>query len=188
VLAFPARPAVLKREGIDPDAEVGMPPDWRDGPQLALWHDLVRDGEQHAGVELGESVQSYLVFVLMRYLRDSALAGHVLALDWLAAAEQTGRARADALRDVGDRCLLVAGRFPGLAERRRVSADYFATLGSGAYLGVAESATAGHAALFAELAGAFRRMVRVLGALPRQGDPVLSLAWADALGTQGRGH
>ncbi len=165
-----------------------MPPDWREGPQLALWHDLVRDGEQHAGVELGESVESYLVFVLMRYLRDGALAAHVLALDWLMAAEQTGRVRADALRDVGDRCLLIAGRFPGLAERRRVSADYFATLGCGAYQGVAASASAGHAALYAELAAAFRAMVRVLGALPRQGEPALSLAWADALGTHERGH
>jgi hypothetical protein len=165
-----------------------MPPDWREGPQLALWQGLVRDGEQHAGVDLGVSVQSYLVFVLMRYLRDQALAAHVLALDWLAAAEHTGRARADALRDVGDRCLLIAGRFPDLAQRRRVSADYFATLGCGAYHGVAETARDGHAALFAELARAFGTMVRVLGALP-DGTAKLALpAWADEVGVAGRGH
>jgi hypothetical protein len=145
-----------------------MPPDWREGPQLALWQELVSEGEKQAGLALGESVQSYLVFVLMRYLRDGALAAHVLALDWLAAAEQRGNARADALRDVGDRCLLIAGRFPALAERRRVSADYFTTLGCGAYQGVAASARDGYAALFAELAPAFGSMVRVLAALPRQ--------------------
>src|SRR6187551_3009893 len=145
-----------------------MPPDWHEGPQLALWQELVHDGEQQAGVELGESVQSYLVFVLMRYLRDGALAAHVLALDWVAASEHTGNCRADALRDVGDRCLLIAGRYPGLAERRRVSADYFASLGCGAYHGVAESARDGYSALFAELARAFHAMVRVLGALPRE--------------------
>lgn len=165
-----------------------MPPEWREGPQLVLWQELVRDGEQQAGVELGESVQSYLVFVLMRYLRDGALAAHVLALDWLAAAEQSGHVRADALRDVGDRCLLIAGRYPRLAERRRVSADYFATLGSGAYHGVAESARHGYAALFAELARAFGSMVRVLGALPRQGTIALPMAWADAFEPHGRGH
>jgi hypothetical protein len=164
-----------------------MPPEWRDGPQLALWHDLVRDGEAHAGIALGEAVQSYLVFVLMRYLRDSALAAHVLALDWLAAAEQTGRVRADALRDVGDRCLLVAGRFPGLAQRRRVASDYFATLGSSAYCGVAESARDGHAALFAELARRFGAMVRVLGALPRTDEAAASPAWAD-FAMPARGH
>ena len=165
-----------------------MPPDWREGPQLALWHELVRDGEQHAGVALGESVQSYVVFVLMRYLRDSALAAHVLALDWLAAAEHTGRARADALRDVGDRCLLIAGRYPDLATRRRVSADYFATLGCGAYQGVAETARDGHAALYAELARAFGAMVRVLGALPQR-DAIAPLpAWADTCVASTRGH
>jgi hypothetical protein len=162
-----------------------MPPEWREGPQLALWVDLVRDGEQHAGVDLGESVQSYLVFVLMRYLRDQALAAHVLALDWLAAAEQSGRARADALRDVGDRCLLIAGRFPALAQRRRVSADYFATLGCGAYHGAAESSRHGQAELFAELARAFGTMVRVLGALP-QADAIPLPAWARACEGQGR--
>jgi hypothetical protein len=162
--------------------------DWRDGPALALWHDLVRDGEAQAGVALGESVQSYLVFVLMRYLRDGALAAHVLALDWLAAAECRGNARADALRDVGDRCLLIAGRFPRLAERRHVRPDYFSNLGCGAYLGVAEAARAGYAALFAELARAFDAMVRVLDALPRRGAVLLPIAWAEACEARGRGH
>ena len=152
-----------------------MPPDWREGPQLALWQDLVHNGEQRAGLHLGESVQSYLVFVLMRYLRDGALAAHVLALDWMAASEHTGTTRADALRDVGDRCLLIAGRYPGLAERRRVSADYFASLGCGAYHGVAESARDGYSALFAELARAFHAMVRVLASLPRQGATALPI-------------
>ena len=172
VLASPAPTRVLQLRRVHRWG-YGMGSELREGPQLALWQELVHDGECHAGIELGESVQSYLVFVLMRYLRDGALAAHVLALDWLAAAEQNGRARADALRDVGDRCLLIAGRFPELATRRRVSADYFAHLGCGAYHGVAQSARDGYAALFAELARAFDGMVRVLAALPRQ--PLLTL-------------
>jgi hypothetical protein len=146
-----------------------MPPDWRQGPQLALWQELVQDGEHQAGIDLGESVQAYLVFVLMRYLRDGALGAHVLALDWLDAHEHRGAQRADALRDVGDRCLLIAGRYPGLAARRRVDANYFRQMGCGAYAGVAESARDGYAALFAELARAFGAMVRVLAALPQKG-------------------
>ena len=144
-----------------------MPPDWREGAQLALWQDLVHEGETRARVSLGEPVQAYLVFVLMRYLRDGALAAHVLALDWLAAHEHRATQRADALRDVGDRCLLIAGRYPGLAERRRVDTGYFSRLGCGAYAGVAESARGGYAALFAELAGAFESMVRVLASVGR---------------------
>jgi len=165
-----------------------MPPDWRQGPQLELWQELVRDGERQANIELGESVQSYLVFVLMRYLRDGALAAHVLALDWLDASECTGQARADALRDVGDRCLLIAGRFPRLAERRHVGADYFNTLGSGAYLGAAEAARAGYSTLFHELARAFGAMVRVLDSLPRRGAVLLPMAWADSCVARGRAH
>ena len=30
-----------------------MPPDWREGPQLALWQELVQEGEQRAKVRLG---------------------------------------------------------------------------------------------------------------------------------------
>jgi len=145
-----------------------MPPDWQQGPQLALWQELVHDGERRAGLELGESVQSYLVFVLMRYLRDGTLAAHVLALDWFAAAEQRGARRRKQLAEVGAACLRIAGGFPAQARGRRVSPEYFATLGCGAYYGVAESARDGYAALFAELALAFHSMVRVLAALPRQ--------------------
>jgi hypothetical protein len=160
-----------------------------EGPALALWQDLVHEGEQRAGLALGESVQSYLVFVLMRHLRDSTLAAHVLALEWFWAAEQAGRARADALRDVGDRCLLIAGRYPGLAERRRVGVAYYANLGSGAYYGVAESARDGYAALYAELARAFGAMVRVLTALPDGSAPVqVSEALISAMPESSRRH
>ncbi len=149
----------------------------REGSQLALWQDLVIDGEQQAQTRLTESVESYLVFVLMRHLRDGALAGRILALEWLQAMEQVGRQRADALRDVGDRCLLIAGMYPKLAERRRVSAGYYAELGQGAYFGVAETARHGYAELFDELARAYRAMVRVLAALAGSGtllpEPVL---------------
>ena len=78
--------------------------------------------------------------------------------------------------------------FPRLAERRHVGPDYFSNLGSGAYLGVAEAARAGYAALFAELARAFDAMVRVLDALPRRGAVLLPMAWAEACDVRGRGH
>lgn len=149
----------------------------REGSQLQLWQDLVLEGEQQARTPLSESVESYLVFVLMRHLRDGALAGRILALEWLDALERVGRARADALRDVGDRCLIIAGMYPRLAERRRVTPAYYADIGRGAYQGVAEASRAGYADLFAELAKAYRAMVKVLAALAHSGtllpEPVL---------------
>jgi len=130
----------------------------------ALWQDLLREGEHRVGARLGEDVQAYLVFLLMRHLRDGALAGRTMALDWLGAWEHAGRVRADALRDVGDRCLLLAGWYPRLAERRRVSRDYFATLGRSAYDGVAEARQDGYGELFARLAQAYQAMIGVLAA------------------------
>ncbi len=136
--------------------------DLRQGTPTELWQSLIREAAQRGGVRLDPDAESYLGFVLIRYLRDEHLASHVLALDWLAAHEERAVARADALRDVGDRCLLIAGLFPQLARRRRVSDAYYIDLGGNAYHGVAAAARAGYAALFAELARRFGQLVAVL--------------------------
>lgn len=137
----------------------------RQGASTELWQALVREGCARAGRALDEARESYLVFVLLRYQRDGQLLAQAQALQWLHAQAQVGTARADALRDVGDRCLLIAGLYPGLAERRRVSVDYFVDLGRGAYLGVAEASRAAYAELFAQLAAAYRDLVRALAAM-----------------------
>ena len=133
------------------------------GEGTALWQSLVRDGEARAGTRLDEDVEAYLVFALMRHLRDGPLLDRTMALELLAALEHSGRARLDELRDVGDRCLLIAGLFPRLAERRRVDRHYFVALGRGAYGHVADAARQAYAELFARLAAAFDAMVAVLG-------------------------
>jgi hypothetical protein len=91
-----------------------------------------------------------------------------MALERLDADDRISQLRADALRDVGDRCLLIAGLFPRLAERRRVGPDYYAAMGRSAYAGVAAATRAGYAVLFAQLAQAFNGMRQVLLALGRQ--------------------
>lgn len=138
----------------------------RQGAPAELWQAMVREAAERTGRALDEDCESYLVFVLLRYQRETQLLSHTQALDWLHAQAQSGQLRADALRDVGDRCLLVAGLYPGLAERRRVDVDYFIGLGRGAYLGVAETSRAAYAQLFAHLARAYRDLVRTLLALP----------------------
>lgn len=137
---------------------------FRLGAAAELFHDLVREGEARCGRQLSEEVEAYLVFALMRHLRDAQLGGRVIALEWLAAQEQPGAGRVDALRDVGDRCLIIAGLYPAQAERRRVDHDYFVELGRGAYAAAAEAARSGYAALFEQLVRAYRAMVNVLAA------------------------
>ncbi|UXI68717.1 hypothetical protein [Tahibacter amnicola] len=132
------------------------------GAATALWHDLVREAEERGQTTLDSETESYLVFLLMRHLRDAGLAGHVLALDYLAALEDSGHARRENLRDVGDRCLLIAGLFPEQAERRLVSLGYFLDMGSRAYGELADAARTAWAELFRRLAATFARLVRVL--------------------------
>lgn len=137
----------------------------RQGAAAELWQAMVREAGARVGEPLDESRESYLVFVLLKHLRDEQLLGRVQATDWLNAQAQLGHVRTDALRDVGDRCLLIAGLYPGLAERRRVTVDYFIDLGRSAYLGVAETGRNVYAALFEQLARTYRDLVRTLRAL-----------------------
>jgi hypothetical protein len=135
------------------------------GRQAELWQALIVESATRRQLVLDEYEESYLGFVLMRHMRDASLAGRVMALDWLQAEASQGTVRSDALRDVGDRCLLIAGLFPQLAARRRVSPDYFVAVGRDAYAGVALATRAGYAELFAQLARAFGRLVDVLAAM-----------------------
>jgi len=134
----------------------------RNGAAAELWQAAIREACEGGGSTLDEAQESYLVFVLLRHQRDARLLARIQALEWLDAQQQSGSARADALRDVGDRCLLVAGLFPALARRRRVSADYFIELGRGAYQGVADAGRDAYAELFARLASSYRELVAVL--------------------------
>lgn len=135
------------------------------GTPLQLWYDLVRDGEDRVRTRLPEMIESYLVFVLQRHQGDAVMGQRVMALDWLGGQQLAGHERADAMRDVGDRCLLIAGLFPQLAERRNLCPDYYAALGRTAYAEVAAIARAGYAELFARLAQVLDTMLRVLGGL-----------------------
>jgi hypothetical protein len=128
----------------------------------ALWQELVRDAESKAGRTLGEDLESYLVFTLMRHYRDAPLAHRVVAIEWLEALQREGRPRRDELRDVGDRCLLIAGLYPELAQRRRVPLEYFIDVGRSAYDQLACELRAALAELYAQLARGFAQLVRVL--------------------------
>lgn len=143
------------------------------GAQAELWQGLVHEAEQRVGIVLDETHESYLVFVLLRYQRDDTLVARTQALDWFDAQSRCGTPRADALRDVGDRCLLIAGLYPGLASRRRVGADYFIDLGRGAYFEVAGASRNAYAALFEQLARGYRELVCTLRAV--RGSPQVQL-------------
>lgn len=106
---------------------------------ISQWQALVAEAEELTGVQLGEELESYLVFTLMRYLRRPEMAQRILALDFLEAFQHSHPQRNEALRDVGDQCLLFSGLFPRRAERRRVRVSYYVKLGRSAYQNLADS-------------------------------------------------
>jgi len=99
----------------------------------AHWHKLVCEAEQQTQCSLSEELQSYLVFLLQRFLNKPEMTSRILALDYLKAFHIAGQRQITKLRDVGDICLLHAGFFPQRARRRRVSVNYYVDLGIGAY-------------------------------------------------------
>ncbi|WP_175485605.1 hypothetical protein [Pseudoxanthomonas sp. GM95] len=151
---------------------------WRQGAALELWQSLVHEAADQRGQALDEAQEAYLVFVLLRYQREQTLLARTQALAWLHAQQQVGQRRIDALRDVGDHCLLIAGLFPGVAQRRRVSEGYFIDLGRGAYAEVAQTERRGSADLFAQLAAGFAGLVGTLRAMRAMRGPAMELSLA----------
>ena len=131
---------------------------------MAQWQALVADAEELCGVRLDEELESYLVFTLMRYLRRPEMVHRILALDFLEAFQQSHPQRIEALRDVGDQCLLFSGLFPRRAERRRVRVSYYVDLGRSAYQNLADSLTK-TTHLFARLAEEFIAAMDTLQAI-----------------------
>ncbi len=127
----------------------------------AQWHALVSDAEQAAGYSLGEELESYLVFLLMRYTRKPQMLSRVMALDYLKGSEGSHAARGQKLKDVGDHCLLFSGLFPKHAEKRMIKVSYFVKLGRSAYQQVFENLH-NRDSLYAHLSNDFVTLMDIL--------------------------
>ena len=75
--------------------------------ETAVWVDFVKIGEARALCTLGEELESFLVFTLMRFSQRKDLFSIVLALEFhRASTEYTGRKKEQALSEVGDVSLM----------------------------------------------------------------------------------
>lgn len=98
----------------------------------AQWYAIVNEAQASCAITLQADLESYLVFLLQRFTDKPDIAASVLGLDFLASCQQDANHHQQ-LKDVGDKCLLVAGLFPGRAIKRRVKLSYFVKLGQTAY-------------------------------------------------------
>lgn len=150
----------------------------------AQWHALVAEAQQASRHSLSEPLESYLVFMLMRFVGRPDVVARAMALEFLDA-QSEGSDQPHRLRDVGDKCLLFCGFFPQLAERRLVRVSYFVRLGRSAYNQLALLVERDTDSLYNRLAEAFVPVMDVLQTMRGfSGQPVLGpLAaaelWAD---------
>ena len=145
-------------------------------PQLILeptpqsqWQSLVQDAQSRCDRCLDEALESYLVFLLMRFADKPHCMTRVMAADYLRSHTFTGEQRVDRLRDVGDHCLLFSGLFPQLAERRLVHISYFVNLGQASYQQLSDLMDRSWAVLYERLSAAFVVLMDILHAMRELG-------------------
>jgi hypothetical protein len=148
---------------------------------LAEWYALVGDAQVKAYHTLNEALESYLVFILMRFIARPESLGRVMAVDYLRAMLDSGERQLEKLRSVGDICLLHAGLFPNRAQRRRVSDHYYAELGRSAYGQLAQNRWDPRADLFRQIADAFSELTHVLAAIRNMRDGAAAPEFAESL-------
>ena len=106
---------------------------------LILWQDLIRYAEHRCSVRLKQDLESYLVSLLMRYTNKPELVNQLIATAFLNAMQKREEERHLSLQHVGDQCLLFAGLFPRVAEKRHVKVSYFVDLGRSAYAAISHT-------------------------------------------------
>jgi len=145
---------------------------------LAQWHHLVCEAQGVTRHRLPEEMESYLVFLLMRFTRHSALAEMRVATDLMSGAAMPGQEGRERLRAVGDHCLLFSGLFPRLARRRRVGVGYFVKMGRAAYHTLSQRLTQESGSLYRQLGSDFTMLMDILQAtrsLQGEGEELLHI-------------
>lgn len=100
---------------------------------LALWRDIIHDAEVNCSIQLHEDLESYLVFLMMRFTNQPDIVKQILATDFLKSLKLTKDLKLYHLQNVGDKCLIYSGLFPSNAVRRHVKISYFVNIGQSAY-------------------------------------------------------
>jgi len=131
----------------------------------AQWLTLVHEAQAACDRHLDESLESYLVFLLMRFTDRPYCTARIMAEDYLKSQSLSGEQRAGRLREVGDHCLLFSGLFPQLAERRLVPVSYFVAIGQGSYQQLSAVLDRGWSTVYSHLSEAFVVLMDILHAM-----------------------
>ena len=128
----------------------------------AQWQALVHEAQSACDRHLDESLESYLVFLLMRFADKPQCMARIMAEDYLNSQALHGEQRAGMLREVGDHCLIFSGLFPQLAERRLVHISYFVNIGRASYRQLSDGLDRGWSSVYGHLSNAFIVLMDIL--------------------------
>ena len=131
--------------------------------ELASWYALINEASTYKNLHLSLEIESYLVYLLMKFYDKPDLAGEVIGLEFLKSL-QSIQFKPYQLKEVGDKCLIHAGLFPEQTKKRRVNTDYYIKLGKTAYLTLAEVTETNDQILFNTLCDRFIPMMEILNA------------------------
>lgn len=133
----------------------------------SFFFEEIEQAQHRCGQPLSTDVEVYVVGLLARYARRPHAAGRqsrALALDYLRARKESGSARSQALRTVGDRALYISGVAPRSLQRTPVSVRYVQGIGEAAYREVVDRGARGSAlGVLGELAESFGDVSEVIG-------------------------
>jgi hypothetical protein len=135
---------------------------WLHPTSTAQWHALVNEAQQAAKTQLDETLESYLVFMLMRFMQQTRLAKSIVAIEFLESCLSNSQNARETLRDVGDQCLIFSGLFPHRAEKRRVKISYYVDVGRSAYHELSNQLTDSAGELYHHLAHSFVSVMDIL--------------------------
>lgn len=147
----------------------------------AQWQSLVKDAEFSSNLRLNNELENYLVFLLGYYNHRPDIARSVLAKEFLTGMTERCSRKRECLREVGDKCLLFAGFFPGHAQKRHVKIKYFIELGQSAYIQVASLSQAASASLYNALSYDFISLMEILHTIRSFSDPANDLTPLQAM-------
>lgn len=134
-----------------------------------FFYEVLTDALQAVQVEATEPAGWYLVSLMGEFTR-ARLPDEPLAMKLAQARVAQPSERFRGLKEVGDTSLYVAGFFTESLSRKLVDADYYISLGRGAYAELAGHLGGSLTEVYRELAGNFPAFVEVLAEVRRRVD------------------
>ncbi len=100
---------------------------------LSEWHHIIQLAQQHAGYELDEGLEHYLMLTLDSFTTKTELGSSIIAIDFMQYQNVESSFDLHCLRNTGDQCLILSGLFAENIKKRNSSTNYIIKIGRNCY-------------------------------------------------------